>query len=307
MAATNLVAKKGTTLPIWQYFGFWPNERGEPRDASEVVCRICANVIRAKDGQMKNLHDHLRVHHPVNYATSSSRPATGPSKTASYHQPTISGAFAKSTKYKRDSEGWKQCSDAVTRYLAKEMVYFNTVEKSAFKAMLQTFDKQYELPGRKFFLKTAVPKLYNDIRANISAVLDDVEYLALTTDMWSSCNMMAYMSVTAHYVSKEWTRIEMLTNKLESHTANNLEKALRGAIHEWKVEERKISCITTDNGANIVAAIRQLKWPWLSCFGQNLNIAINNSLQQQKASTDRAFGVCQAVNTAFSPQLVKKT
>ena len=84
------------------------------------------------------------------------------------------------------------------------MVSFNTVEQSTFKAMLQTFDKQYELPGRKYFSNAAVPKLYNDLRENISPVLQDVDYLALTTDMWSSCNMMPYMSVTAHFVSKDW-------------------------------------------------------------------------------------------------------
>nr|XP_055030442.1 E3 SUMO-protein ligase ZBED1-like [Misgurnus anguillicaudatus] len=299
--STNLVVKKGTNSPIWQYFGFRPNERGQPRDTSEVVCRICGQVIRAKDAQTTNLHDHLRVHHPAQY---SSLPVSS-SRTTELrrNQPTLSEAFAKVTKYKRDSERWKQCTDAVTRYLAKEMVSFNTVEKSAFKAMLQIFDKQYELPGRKFFSKTAVPKLYNDIRANILAELDDVEYLALTTDMWSSCNMMPYMSVTAHYVSKEWTlKSKCLQTSFmpESHTADNLEEALQESVHEWKIEEKKISCITTDNGANVVAAIRQLKWPWLSCFGHNLNIAINNSLKKQQASTDRAFGVCRAVNTAFS-------
>ena len=66
-----------------------------------------------------------------------------------------------------------------------------------------------------------------------------------------------------------------------------------------EIQEKQIACITTDNGANIVAAIRQLKWPWLSCFGHNLNQAINHSLAQQRASTDRAFGVCRAVNVAF--------
>ncbi len=43
-------SKRGTTSPIWQYFGFRPNENGAPRDTSEEVCKICVNVIRAKDG-----------------------------------------------------------------------------------------------------------------------------------------------------------------------------------------------------------------------------------------------------------------
>ncbi|KAK9977066.1 hypothetical protein ABG768_018887, partial [Culter alburnus] len=148
---------------------------------------------------MTNLHLHLRVCHPAEYATLPAR--AGPSKKASQGQQTITGAFAKGTKYKTDSNRWRQLTDVVTRFLAKEMVSFNTVEKPSFKTMLHTFDKQYELPEK--FLKDGY--LFNEVRSNITKELGDVEYLALTTDMWSSCNIMPYMSVTVHYVNKEWT------------------------------------------------------------------------------------------------------
>lgn len=49
-----------------------------------------------------------------------------------------------------------------------------------------------------------------------------------------------------------------------------------------------------------VAAVRQLKWPWLNCFGHSLNLAVNYSLQKEKAKTDRAFGVCRSINGTFS-------
>lgn len=179
------------------------------------------------------------------------------------------------------------------------MVSFNTVERSAFKVMLHIWQAVWAARSEILFWR---PKMYN-IRANILAELDDVENLALTTDMWSSFNIMSYMSVTAHYVSKEWTlksKCQQISFMPESHTADNLEEALQESIQEWKTEEKKSSCITTDYGPNVVAAIRPLNWPWLSCCGHNLNIAINNSLKKQQASTDWAFGVCRAVNTAFS-------
>ncbi len=40
---------------------------------------------------------------------------------------------------------------AVTQYLVEEIVPLNTVEKPAFKSMLQKFDKQYELPVKTYF------------------------------------------------------------------------------------------------------------------------------------------------------------
>lgn len=77
----------------------------------------------------------------------------------------------------------------------------------------------------------------------------------------------------------------------QRHT-DNLEEALHGTINYWKLQEKQIACITTNNGAKIVAANRQLKWPWLSCSGHNLNLVVNNLYAQQRASTDRTSGAC---------------
>ena len=45
------------------------------------------------------------------------------------------------------------------RQCAKDMQPFNTVEKSAFRQMLQTFDSQYKLPGRTYVAQ--IPQLYS--------------------------------------------------------------------------------------------------------------------------------------------------
>ena len=38
---------------------------------------------------------------------------------------------------------------------------FSTVEKPAFRQMLQTFDRQYKMPGRTYVSQTAIPQLYS--------------------------------------------------------------------------------------------------------------------------------------------------
>ena len=38
-----LVAKKGTTSPVWQFFGLRPDESGQPRDMMKF-CARCAHV-----------------------------------------------------------------------------------------------------------------------------------------------------------------------------------------------------------------------------------------------------------------------
>lgn len=58
--------------------------------------------------------------------------------------------------------------------------------------MLQTFDRQYELPKKTYISQTAIPALYNTVKDDILNELKDVSFYSATTDMWSSSNMTPY-------------------------------------------------------------------------------------------------------------------
>ncbi|KAG9280417.1 zinc finger BED domain-containing protein 1-like [Astyanax mexicanus] len=302
----DLVQKKGVTSPIWQYFGFQADEHGEPLDINAVKCRLCRKSIMTKDGNTSNLRAHLRIHHPNECA----KLGLTKGESSSSSQPSIIGAFAKCGKYKRDSAKWQECTTSVTRYLVKGLLPFNTVEKSSFTEMLQTLNSQYELPGRKYFSKTAVPDMYNSVRAEVEGLIKKADFYSLTTDMWSSTNMTPYMSLTAHFISPQWELQSKCLETVffpESHTATNIAEGLRSVIQDWNLNEEKISCITTDNAANIKSAVRnELGWQWLNCFGHNLHLAVTNSVKKQRPCTDRALGVCQSVIGTFSHSWQKK-
>ncbi len=319
-ASSDLVLKKNTTSAVWQYFGFRPNEKGEAVNTDEAICKLCNKKVTARDGNTSNLRLHIRNHHPLTAArmdpsslsaTVSAPPDAGPttSRSTASTQQTIMGAFGKITKYKRDSVRWKTCTDAVTKYLAKEMVSFHTVEKKSFKDMVKVLDAQYELPGRKHFSQTAVPHLYSKVRDNVQVLLSAADSYSLTTDMWSSVNMTPYMSLTVHTITPDWkleSKCLQTTYFPESHTPDNLAAALRAALQEWQLDEKKLSAITTDNAANIYAAIRSLHWPWLNCFGHNLNLAVKNGLHDQRQKTERALGLCRNIVGAFSHSWQRK-
>lgn len=67
-----------------------------------------------------------------------------------------------------------------------------------------------------------------------------------------------------------------------------------------------MSCITTDNGANIVAAVAKLGWPWLNCFGNNLHLAVTNAIASEKERTARALGLCRSLVNTISMSWLKK-
>lgn len=197
----------------------------------------------------------------------------------------------------------------MTRYLVEEMVPFRTAEKPAFKAMLQAFDKHYVLPDRKYFSQTAIPEKYLTVKDGIIRDLKDVDHFSVTTDMWSSVNMMLYMSLTIHYLSTNWELKSKCLEAVftpESHTGDNLAEALMSSFQEWSLDERKLACITTVNGANTVAAVRKLSWQWLNCFGHNLHLAVTSAMKTEKDRTARAMGLCRTLVTTFSQSWQKK-
>ncbi len=144
--AAALVPKPNVTSPLWEHFGFQPNEKGEPANLDEAVCKICRKKIQVKRGNTSNSKSHLASYHPAIEARlpppagpTQRRAAAGPSR-----QLGVAEAFARVSKYSIGSDRHKRLTDAVTRYLVEEMVPFNTDEKPAFKSLLQKFDKQYE-------------------------------------------------------------------------------------------------------------------------------------------------------------------
>ncbi|XP_051997764.1 E3 SUMO-protein ligase ZBED1-like [Xyrauchen texanus] len=272
-------------------------------------CKICGKKVPVTRGNTSNLRCHLANCHPAINAQlapqASGRGATSKrtAETGTSRQLGVAEAFGKSVKYSRESNRHKCLTAAVTQYLVQEMVPFNTVEKPAFKSMLQKFDKQYELPGKTYFSETAVPKMYSTVKTSIKSELMNVDYFSATTDMWSSVNMTPYMSLTVHYLSIEWilkSRCLETVFMPENHTSDNISDALRHTFEEWSLDEKKLVCITTDNGANIVAAVKKLNWPWLNCFGHNLHLAITNAMARVKDRTARAMGLCHTL--AYSVQ-----
>ncbi|KAM9456199.1 E3 SUMO-protein ligase ZBED1 [Clarias gariepinus] len=222
---------------------------------------------------------------------------------------TITGAFSRQTKYKQDSAKWCALTDSVVRLIAKEMLPFSIVEKPAFRRMLQTFDSQYELPGRTYASQTAIPQLYNSIKDDILNEIKDIQFFSATTDMWSSSNMTPYMSLTIHYISADWSlHSKCLETRYvpDNHTADTLGENLKSAVADWGLDEHKLVCITTDNGANIVAAIRDLGWPWLNCFGHNLHLAVSHGLDSNKDQTARAIGLCKGLVNTFNLSWLKR-
>ncbi len=110
-------------------------------------------------GNTSNLRCHLANCHPAIEAQlppqASGRGATSKrtAEAGTSRQLGVAEAFAKSVKYNRESNRYKCLTAAVTQYLVEEMVPLNTVEKPAFKSMLQKIRQAVRVAGQNLLFR----------------------------------------------------------------------------------------------------------------------------------------------------------
>ena len=204
-------------------------------------------------------------------------------------------------KADKDDKAKPTCklTNSITNCLAKDMMSLYTVEKSGFKQLLNDFDPKYDIPSRKYFSQQAIPNLYNETKEGVLWQIQNIEFFSATSDMWSSQTMEPYMSYTVHFIDQDWKLQSRCLQTLympDDHTAETLADGMNKALDRWNLAPSKQVCLTTDSGANIV---RDLDWPWISCFGHNLHLAITKSMKDEPRIS-RAIGICKRIVSAFS-------
>ena len=307
-----IMKTKNVKSAIWKYFGY----KDDVAMKDEVaVCVLCKKSIIARGGNTSNLISHLKTHHPLKHeefrklsAESQHSKATRGKKDGR-PQLSILDSIKATHKYERSGTKWQKMTDAVTYCIAKDMMPVYSVEKEGFTTLLKQFDPQYELPSRKYFSKIAIPKLYESTRESVLHTITNIQYFSATTDMWSSINGEPYMSYTIHYITEDFGLHSTALGTFyfpEDHTGENIADAIKETLHSWNLDKKNQVCITTDNGSNILCAVKTiLGWTHLPCFGHNLHLAVRHSLKHD-SRIDRALGVCKKVVSSFSYSFKKK-
>ncbi|XP_051962423.1 E3 SUMO-protein ligase ZBED1-like [Xyrauchen texanus] len=216
-------------------------------------------------------------------------------------QTSITQTLYGASPYPPSSQRHKEITNAITYHLAKDMAPINTVQNEGFKAMIKTLDKRYSLPCRNYFSSVALPGLYTQCRITVEEELQNMQYFAATTDLWSSRTMEPYLSLTVHFITNDFnmrSRCLQTTFFPADHTGEELAQGLKDSLNSWSLEEDKMVCITTDSGANIVKAASLNKWTRLQCFGHRLHLAIENAMKDSRI--DRAVGLCKKLVAYFS-------
>ena len=200
------------------------------------------------------------------------------------------------------SKNWKELNDAVAYHICTDRLPIYTVEKKGFRSMIKTLHSWYELPSHVHFSGSVVLNLYASTKQKAAKQLAGVKFFAAATIMWSSIGLRLYMSYKLHYIDKKFTfqSLSLSTCLLpQDHTASILGDALSETLEEWNLHPAQQVCLTTNSGANKLAAARNLKWTCISCFGHNLHLPIMKATDKDGRCA-QALGVARKIVSAFS-------
>ena len=144
-----LASKSGTNSVVWETFSLDVGADGKPVDNGSALYQSCWKWMITKHWNTSNVLAHLRTNHPalrtqVKVAMEEKGKqlackATPAPPTSS--QPTFQELMVMRVAYEQISARWKELTDAVTYFIAKDSLPVYMVEKSGFKRLMDIWSQ----------------------------------------------------------------------------------------------------------------------------------------------------------------------
>ena len=158
----------------------------------------------------------------------------------------------------------------------------NLVEGEGFIQLLQEMDSQYTIPSSRSLTRDHLPQLMEQEKKKLQDQLQESDWVGITTDLWSSRTNSAFMTITVHFLSKEWTletKVLACERFSERHTGENLKERLEATLDSYNVKN-KVVAVTTDNAMNIKNAVKGAGMVDIGCMAHTLNLCAQELLDK---------------------------
>lgn len=98
------------------------------------------------------------------------------------------------------------------------------VDNLGFLEYTKKLQPLYTPPSRKLLSTKLLPDQYNIIVSKLKSMLNNVNDVSITTDMWTSDSTKSYITVTCHFIYNDNLYSPVIATKevCESHTGENI-------------------------------------------------------------------------------------
>ena len=178
----------------------------------------------------------------------------------------------------------------LVRWISKSLRPFTIVEDEGFLEFahwLNNLKTMFKVPSRnkhRAQLMMVADLVMKKVQMKIA---NEMNYYAITTDIWSSRVMESFMSVTLHYLTEDFEMINLVLEVSpfhESHTAINISTFLKKSFEKFGLRPEKLSMMMRDNASNGVKACNNLGIRHFGCVGHSIHLVIGPFVLETKQS-----------------------
>nr|GLL16340.1 zinc finger BED domain-containing protein RICESLEEPER 2-like [Ipomoea trifida] len=201
-----------------------------------------------------------------------------------------------------EEKSWKydqaRMREVISHMIMVHELPFSFVEYELFNIAMQAASPYYERIGRTTTTKDCW-STYELEKKRVQGLLNSVDKISITTDIWTSNQNIQYMVITAHFVdmdSKLHKRVLNFVEVLPPHTGTCACDAIYKCLQGWGIKE-KVWTITVDNASYNDLALRLLndslsfhttlpldgKLFHVRCCAHILNILVQDGLSEIKS------------------------
>lgn len=157
---------------------------------------------------------------------------------------------------------------------------FYILQSTTFRNFINNLDPLFQIPSVKA-IKPLIHNAYSNITIKLQDKLDAVNYVSLTTDLWTSRSRQSYIAITCFWVDETFKLNEHLitiSNLEHPHTYLTISSAIEFQLRKWNLTN-KVVAITTDNAKNMVKAIDYLNGiNHIRCSAHTIQLVIGKGL-----------------------------
>ncbi len=175
IAASSKITTRKTK--VWDYFELEGN--------GKVLCKLC-NVKLAYNNSTGAMRNHIQYRH------------VGVSLEASQSQQMSITSFT-TTHCRCDFIRTEKITELISEMISKDLMPLSFVEGEGFRKLMDFVEPEYRVPGRKM-ITSRLELAHQNMLANMKKTMKKTDYVAITTDCWTSLKTEAYMTITCHFI-----------------------------------------------------------------------------------------------------------
>lgn len=245
--------------PIWEY------AREETKDDKKsIICKLCSKTFdrsKAKN-TTTGILNHLKYVHFKCFPDLDEDPSNPQQKLTKFVKPK------------------RRLLDAVVKMVVDSNLPLSFVERGTFTEVIKAAREEVnsEVPTSDI-LRKEIQAAANQERQKLTTLLQEIESLAVSLDVWTSQAGESYMGIKTHWIDQQW-KLQEATLGLSTfrfpHTKERARLLFEKCMEEYKILS-KCTFLVTDQGSNLQDI---LPGKQLHCAAHKLQLTVRKGLEK---------------------------